>query len=69
MVDKDAVRLLSTEGPAQYQARTSKTTMLAFLTRDFMYRVLETDGPIPQSIYANSALLTDDELDELEGLI
>lgn len=69
MVHKGAVRQSLTDGPAQYEARASKTAMLAFLTRDFMYRVLETDGPIPQDIYENSKLLTDDELDELEGLI
>ena len=69
MVDKNLVVLNAEEGIATYSARTSKTTTLSSLTRDFMYRVLEIDGPIPSSIYNNSKLLSDDDLDEMDGLI
>ena len=69
MVDKEMVLVDVGNGPARYSARSSKTTILTQMTRDFMYRVLEADGPIPHNIYENSKLLSDDEFDEMDGLI
>ncbi len=56
-------------GPASYAAAVSKTTVLANMTRDFMDRVLEIDGPMPASLFANSKILSDEDLDELAGLL
>lgn len=71
MVDKGFVNLSKPEGKgaAVYMARVSKTTTLAHMARDFMRRVLEVDGPLPASTFSDSKLLTDEELDELEGLL
>ncbi len=56
-------------GPASYAAGVSKTTVLANMTRDFMDRVLEIDGPMPAALFANSKILSDEDLDELAGLL
>lgn len=74
MVDKGFVNLSKPEGPegkgpAIYTARISKTATLAHMARDFMRRVLEVDGPLPASTFSDSKLLTNEELDELEGLL
>jgi len=73
MADKGFVEISKPEGkvsaPAQVRARVSKTTTLAHMAREFFGRVLEVDGPLPASIFTGSTLLTDDELDELEGLL
>lgn len=54
---------------ATYTAKASKTTVLANMARDFMDRVLEIDGPMPLGVFANSKILSDEDLDELEGLL
>lgn len=69
MVDKDMVIMDASDGPALYRARLSKTMALTQLSSDFLYRVLESEGPIPHNIFAASRLLSDDELEELEGLL
>lgn len=69
MVEKGMVDMISTDGPAKARAKLSKTMALTQLSRDFMIRVLETDGPIPETMFAGSKLLSDDELDELLGLL
>lgn len=69
MIDKNLVVMTAGNGPAIYSARGSKTAVLATMTRDFMTRVLEIDGPVPANIYNDSKLLSDDELDELRGLV
>lgn len=69
MVDKDMVAMQDSHGPARVRARLSKTMALTHLTRDFIYRILETDGPIQSAIFDRSQLLSDEELAELQGLL
>ena len=73
MTDKGFVVISKPEGktsaPALVTARISKTTTLAHMAREFFGRVLEVDGPLPASAFTGSTLLSDDELDELEGLL
>jgi len=73
MADKGFVEISKPEGkasaPAQVKARASKTTTLAHMAREFFGRVLEVDGALPASAFTGSTLLSDDELDELEGLL
>ncbi len=57
------------KGPAVYKAKISKTATLAHMAQDFMRRVLELEGPLPASTFTESKILTDEELDELEGLL
>ena len=69
MVEKGFVERVKDKGPALYLAKASKTATLANIARDFMRRVLEVDGPMPPNVFAGSKILTDEELDELEGLL
>ena len=73
MAGKGFVKISKSEGkasaPAQVMARVSKTTTLAHIARDFFSRVLEIDGVLPTSAFTGSTLLSDEELDELEGLL
>ncbi len=69
MGDKGFVRISKQNGPAQVSANISKTTTLAGMAREFFGRVLEVDGPLPTSAFTGSTLLSDEELDELEGLL
>lgn len=73
MISKGFVEVSKPEGkasaPVQVKARVSKTTTLAQMAREFFGRVLEVDGPFPTSAFAGSTLLSDEELDELEGLL
>jgi BlaI family transcriptional regulator, penicillinase repressor len=73
MADKGFVEIFKPEGtspaPAQARARVSKTTTLAHMAREFFGRVLEVEGALPTSAFTGSALLSDEELDELEGLL
>jgi len=73
MASKGLVKNSKPEGKAsaltQVEARVSKTTTLAHLARDFFGRVLEIDGALPTSAFTGSTLLSDEELDELEGLL
>ena len=69
MAEKGFVELRKGNGPARYAAMVSKTATLAHIARDFMRRVLEVDGPMPASAFTGSKILTDEELDELEGLL
>ena len=70
METKGSVVLLKADKtPARYHAKASKTMVLAAMSRDFLRRVLEVDGPLPHAIFTNSNILNDDELAELEGLL
>ena len=73
MADKGFVEISKPVGkasaPTKVNARVSKTTTLAHMAREFFGRVLEVDGPLPASAFTGSTLLSDEELDELEGLL
>jgi len=69
MGDKGFVSISKQGGPAHVSAKISKTTALAGMAREFFGRVLEVDGPLPASTFTGSTLLSDEELDELEGLL
>jgi len=66
---KGFVTISKQNGPAKVSANISKTTTLAQMAREFFGRVLEVDGPLPASTFTGSTLLSDEELDELEGLL
>lgn len=69
MADKGFVVISKSAKPACVSVRISKTTTLAHMAREFFGRVLEVDGPLPASAFTGSTLLSDEELDELEGLL
>jgi len=69
MIDKGLVEEGSVHGLNVYRARVGKVATLAALSADFARRVLEIDGPLPVQAFADSRLLDEDELDELESLL
>ncbi len=56
-------------GLLRVRARVSKTATLAHMTRDFMSRVLEIQDSAPDTLFAASKILSDEELEELSGLL
>ncbi len=52
-----------------YSARVEKIAILAAMTKDLAKRVFELDSPLPVAMFANSHLVKDEELDELERLL
>jgi len=69
MYDKGFVAQSASAGPLRVRARVSKTVTLAHMTRDFMGRVLEIEGPVPDRLFSASKILSDEELEELSGLL
>lgn len=69
MVEKGLVAESSHHGLNVYRAQVGKVATLAALSRDFAHRVLEIDGPLPVQAFAESRLLSEQEIDELETLL
>lgn len=58
----------SVHGLAVYEAAQAKADILGGVLRRVM-RVLEVEGPLPASAFAGSAILSAEELSELEALL
>jgi predicted transcriptional regulator len=69
MRDKGLVSERDQHGLHVYRARIGKIAMLALLANDFGRRVLEIDGPLPLQAFADSRLLSEDELEQLSALL
>ncbi|MGY1531073.1 BlaI/MecI/CopY family transcriptional regulator [Luteimonas sp. A649] len=69
MVEKGLVEELDSHGLNVYRAAIGKVSTLAALSRDFARRVLEIEGPLPAQAFADSRLLSEAEIDELEALL
>lgn len=69
MVDKGLVEERSEHGLNIYRAQVGKVATLAAMSADFARRVLEIDGPLPVQAFADSRLLDDRELEQLEALL
>lgn len=69
MRDKGLVSERDQHGIHVYRACVGKVAMLALLARDFSQRVLEMDAPLPAQAFADSRLLSERELDELDALL
>ena len=52
-----------------YHARVEKMAILASMAKDLAKRVFELDGPLPVAMFADSHLVNDEEIDELERLL
>ncbi|TDF35013.1 BlaI/MecI/CopY family transcriptional regulator [Alteromonadaceae bacterium M269] len=52
-----------------YNARVEKIAVLAAMTKDLAKRVFELDSPLPVAMFADSHLVKDEELEELERLL
>lgn len=69
MVDKGLVAEDSVHGLNVYRAKVGKVATLAALSADFARRVLEINGPLPVQAFADSRLLDEGEIDQLEALL
>jgi BlaI family transcriptional regulator, penicillinase repressor len=52
-----------------YSAKVEKMTTLAIIAKDIAKRIFELDGPLPVAMFADSDLIEDEEIDELERLL
>jgi predicted transcriptional regulator len=66
MCDKDLLKKKSEDGVNLYSASVGKIALLSGMIRDFTDRVLEIDAAPSAALFADSRLLTKDEIEELE---
>jgi BlaI family transcriptional regulator, penicillinase repressor len=59
----------SVHGLAVYEAAQAKADILGGVLRRVMRQVLEVEGPLPAAAFAGSAILSPDELRDLEALL
>ncbi len=69
MLDKKLLGSKEVHGVKVYLAKASKVKTLASFIKDFTQKVLELDGPLPVSMFADSKLLEPEELEELEAML
>lgn len=69
MLEKRLVKRSERHGVQVFAAAAGKASTLAALARDFMTRVLELETPLPASAFADSRLLTESDIEELEALL
>lgn len=66
MVDKGLLVAELQGNQNSYSAQVTKVATLAALAQDFASRVLELKQPLPLAMFADSRLLTSDDLQALE---
>ncbi|GAA5444656.1 hypothetical protein Misp06_02846 [Microbulbifer sp. NBRC 101763] len=69
MRDKSLVIQSEVHGIQVYKAALDKVETLAHYATDFATRVLELDGPLPIAMFANSKLVDEKELEELQEML
>jgi predicted transcriptional regulator len=69
MVEKGLLKKRNVEGINVYAAAIGKVALLSRMILDFSDRVLELDAAPSAVMFADSKLLTEDELEELERVL
>lgn len=69
MVEKGLLKRRDGDGAHQYVAAVGKVALLSRMIQDFSGRVLELDSAPPAVTFANSKLLTEKEIGELERIL
>lgn len=69
MCDKDLLKKSQKGGVNTYAAVVGKVTLLGRMIQDFSSRVLEIEAAPPAVLFAQSKLLTEEELEELEQML
>lgn len=69
MCDKGLLKKRPRDGLNTYAAAIGKVTLLGRMIQDFSSRVLEIESAPPALLFAQSKLLTDEELEELEEML
>ncbi len=69
MADKGLISKTPVDGVNIYAPQVGKVAMLSRMIADFSKRVLELDSTPATAFFADSKLLSDDELQELEAVL
>lgn len=69
MTDKGLVSKTPVDGVNIYEPQVGKVALLSRMIADFSKRVLELDTAPAAAFFAESKLLSDDELEELEDVL
>ncbi|MDG1416602.1 MAG: BlaI/MecI/CopY family transcriptional regulator [Maricaulis sp.] len=69
MSEKGLVLREDTHGLSIYSAQVEKVAMMGRLIRTFADTVLEMDGPLPATAFANSKLFSEEEAEALGRLL
>ncbi|WP_019959762.1 BlaI/MecI/CopY family transcriptional regulator [Woodsholea maritima] len=69
MAEKGLIAREAVHGLAVFTATYSKAKVLSAMVRTFSAQVFDLDAPIAASAFAESPLLSADDLAELEGLL
>ena len=69
MTEKGLVAKRDVHGLSVFEAQVEKVSLMGRLIRDFAANVLDLDGPLPASAFANSDLFTDEEAAALTRLL
>ena len=69
MSEKQHLGVSESHGIRVYTSQLSKVKTLSIYIKDFASRVLEVEGPLPVSMFADSKLLNPEEQKELEQLL
>lgn len=69
MVEKRLLSIQSVHGVKTYVANEGKLETLAGLMTNFARTILELDAPLPAAAFAQSRLISSDEIAELERLL
>ncbi len=69
MCDKGQLKKRPKDGLNTYAAAVGKVALLGRMIQDFSSRVLEIEAAPPAVLFAQSKLLTDEELEELQEML
>jgi len=69
MGEKNFVSMAFKGNKKIYCARLDKIETLADFAQDFAKRIFEIDGPLPVAMFADSRLIDESEIAELENLL
>ena len=70
MVEKKILRIMDESlRPRIYSARVGKLETIAALSTDFVRNMLDSSGPFPMAVFAQSRLVNDAELGALDRLL
>ena len=69
MVEKGVLAHEEAHGVKVFSPTVKKLNTIAGMMRDFASRVLEIDTALPVTAFADSKILSDEELEELQALL
>lgn len=69
MMEKGLVRRSDSHGLAVFAPAVSKAAVLGAMVKTFSAQVFDLDSPLPASAFADSPLLSEEDLAELEAML